>query len=260
MDSGRHAIVRPYERLPLQNWFRHDEAPSSRRQFLARCGMGVRRARSGQPALRGSARRRSTRGGQSQSRRISRPRPSTSSTSSPQGAPSHVDTWDPKPALTKLNGQTLPGLNGVAMASPFKFAKYGKSGIEVSEVFSAIAKHVDDLAVIRSMQTDIPAHDVAHGVHEHRLAAHRSSRASARGCSTDSAARTRTCPASSRCGPTADAAGRRAELGLGVSAGRPAGDEHQHVDAHGRGDDPEHPQRVFQPRRSSGASSIWCRS
>jgi hypothetical protein len=78
-----------------------------------------------------------------------------------QGAPSQVDTWDPKPELTRLNDQSLPGLNGVAMASPFKFAKYGKSGIEVSEVFSAIAKHVDDLAVIRSMYTDIPAHDVA---------------------------------------------------------------------------------------------------
>jgi len=78
-----------------------------------------------------------------------------------QGAPSQVDTWDPKPELTRFNDQSLPGLNGVAMASPFKFARYGKSGIEVSEVFSAIAKHVDDLTVIRSMQTDIPAHDVA---------------------------------------------------------------------------------------------------
>ena len=72
-----------------------------------------------------------------------------------------MDTWDPKPELTKANGKSLPGENGVAMASPFKFSRYGQSGIEVSEVFSAIAKHVDDLAVIRSMQTDIPAHDVA---------------------------------------------------------------------------------------------------
>src|SRR4026209_1684330 len=78
-----------------------------------------------------------------------------------QGAPSQVDTWDPKPELTRQNDKSLPGLNGVAMASPFKFQKYGKSGIEVSEVFSAIAQHVDDLAVIRSMYTDIPAHDVA---------------------------------------------------------------------------------------------------
>ena len=78
-----------------------------------------------------------------------------------QGAPSQVDTWDPKPELARLNDQPLPGLNGVAMGSPFTFAKHGQSGIEVSEVFSAIAAHVDDLAVIRSMQTDIPAHDIA---------------------------------------------------------------------------------------------------
>jgi hypothetical protein len=77
------------------------------------------------------------------------------------GAPSQVDTWDPKPALTARQGQALPGLSGVAMGSPFKFAKYGQSGIEVSEVFPAIARHVDELAVIRSMQTDVPAHDLA---------------------------------------------------------------------------------------------------
>jgi len=78
-----------------------------------------------------------------------------------QGAPSHIDTWDPKPVLAKYADQSLPGLNGVAMPSPFKFTKYGKSGIEVSEVFSALGGHVDDMAVIRSMYTDIPAHDVA---------------------------------------------------------------------------------------------------
>jgi uncharacterized protein (DUF1501 family) len=77
------------------------------------------------------------------------------------GAPSQVDTWDPKPDLTKLDGKALPGETGVAMGSPFKFARYGQSGIEVSEVFSGIAKHVDELAIIRSMQTDIPAHDIA---------------------------------------------------------------------------------------------------
>jgi uncharacterized protein (DUF1501 family) len=77
------------------------------------------------------------------------------------GAPSQVDTWDPKPELTKLDGKALPGETGVAMGSPFKFARYGQSGIEVSEVFSGIAKHVDELAIIRSMQTDIPAHDIA---------------------------------------------------------------------------------------------------
>jgi hypothetical protein len=47
------------------------------------------------------------------------------------------------------------------MPSPFKFRKCGKSGIEVSEVFAALGDHVDDMALIRSMYTDIPAHDVA---------------------------------------------------------------------------------------------------
>ena len=77
-----------------------------------------------------------------------------------QGAPSHVDTWDPKPALSALDGKTLPG-GGVAMGSPFKFTAMGRSGLEVSEVFAKTGAHADDLAVIRSMWTDIPAHDVA---------------------------------------------------------------------------------------------------
>ena len=77
------------------------------------------------------------------------------------GAPSQVDTWDPKPELIRLNGQPLPGERGVAMGSKFKFAKQGQSGIEVSEVFPSLAKHVDNLAVIRSMQTEVPAHDLA---------------------------------------------------------------------------------------------------
>ncbi len=77
-----------------------------------------------------------------------------------QGAPSHVDTWDPKPMLTKMNNKTLAD-GGVAMGSPFKFSRYGKSGLEVSELFSRTAAHADDLAVVRSMWTDIPAHDVA---------------------------------------------------------------------------------------------------
>jgi hypothetical protein len=78
-----------------------------------------------------------------------------------QGAPSHVDTWDPKPDLAKFDGKSIPGSDGVAMASPFKFSKRGKSGIEVSEVFPKFGDLVDDLAIIRSMYTDIPAHEVA---------------------------------------------------------------------------------------------------
>ena len=78
-----------------------------------------------------------------------------------QGAPSQVDTWDPKPALARQNGKSIGEAKGVAYASPFKFSKHGQAGIEVSEVFSKLAAHVDDMAIIRSCYTDIPAHDIA---------------------------------------------------------------------------------------------------
>ncbi|QOV92504.1 DUF1501 domain-containing protein [Humisphaera borealis] len=77
------------------------------------------------------------------------------------GAPSHVDTWDPKPALAQYAEKTLPGLAGVALPSPYKFSKRGQSGIEVSEVFPKLGLHVDDMTVIRSLWTDAPAHELA---------------------------------------------------------------------------------------------------
>ena len=77
------------------------------------------------------------------------------------GGPSHVDTWDPKPSLTKYADQTLPGLNGLAYASPFQFKKMGKSGVEVSEIFPHLGDCIDDMCVIRSMWTDVPAHEPA---------------------------------------------------------------------------------------------------
>lgn len=77
-----------------------------------------------------------------------------------QGAPSHVDTWDPKPTLARMNGKSITG-GDIALGSPFSFSKYGQSGLEVSEVFAKTAAHADDLAVVRSMWTDIPAHEVA---------------------------------------------------------------------------------------------------
>lgn len=82
------------------------------------------------------------------------------------GGPSHVDTFDPKPELTKRHGQELPMPNlrterktGAALGSPFKFQKYGESGIEVSEIFQHTARHVDRMAVIRSMQANVPNHE-----------------------------------------------------------------------------------------------------
>ena len=82
------------------------------------------------------------------------------------GGPSQVDTFDPKPALAKYAGKTLPTTNlrterrtGAAFPSPFKFQKYGQSGLEVSELFANTAKHVDDICVIRSMHADVPNHE-----------------------------------------------------------------------------------------------------
>ena len=82
------------------------------------------------------------------------------------GGPSHVDTFDPKPTLEKYNGKPLPFENfrterktGAAFASPFKFQKYGQSGIEVSELFEHVGGCIDDIAVIRSMQANLPNHE-----------------------------------------------------------------------------------------------------
>ena len=81
------------------------------------------------------------------------------------GGPSHVDTFDPKPALDKWHGKEIPlqlkteRKTGAAFRSPFKFSKYGRSGIEVSELFKNVAQSIDDIAVIRSMHADVPNHE-----------------------------------------------------------------------------------------------------
>ena len=81
------------------------------------------------------------------------------------GGPSHVDTFDPKPALDKHHGKTLPyelrteRRTGTAFRSPYQFQKYGKSGLEVSELFAKTAESIDDICVIRSMHADVPNHE-----------------------------------------------------------------------------------------------------
>lgn len=78
------------------------------------------------------------------------------------GGPSQVDTFDPKPQLTKRNGEDSPklylGQQRKLLASPWKFCKHGKCGLEVSELFPHTANCVDDLCVIRSMVSDDPNH------------------------------------------------------------------------------------------------------
>lgn len=83
------------------------------------------------------------------------------------GGVSHVDTWDPKPELARLDGQTLPpsfakGLKtsridftkALMRGSPWKFKRHGQSGIEVSELFPHMVRHIDRMALIRSCHGD----------------------------------------------------------------------------------------------------------
>jgi hypothetical protein len=84
------------------------------------------------------------------------------------GGPSHIDTFDPKPALHRYAGQPVPESyqnkrltrrDGKMLPSPFPHRPYGKSGIEVSDLFPRTAAMIDDLCVIRSMHTDTPSHE-----------------------------------------------------------------------------------------------------
>ena len=81
------------------------------------------------------------------------------------GGPSQVDTFDPKPELTKRHGKELPldlkteRRTGAAYRSPYTFARHGESGLEVSEIFPHVAEHADELCVIRSMHADVPNHE-----------------------------------------------------------------------------------------------------
>lgn len=83
------------------------------------------------------------------------------------GGPSQVDTFDPKPMLAKYDGQPLPDnkpnprterKTGNLMRSPFEFRRHGESGLEVSEIFSRVAEHIDNICLVRSMHTDTPNH------------------------------------------------------------------------------------------------------
>lgn len=83
------------------------------------------------------------------------------------GAPSQVDTFDPKPMLSKLNGTPYKGKLAVGsngrpigylMGSPFEFKPRGQSGLPISDLFPHTSRFADDLCVIRSMYTDTAAH------------------------------------------------------------------------------------------------------
>jgi hypothetical protein len=83
-----------------------------------------------------------------------------------KGGPSHVDTFDPKPLLDRDHGKPLPfdlprvtfAKQGSLLKSPWKFQRYGESGLPVSELFPNVAQHVDDLCILRSVHGTNPAH------------------------------------------------------------------------------------------------------
>lgn len=84
------------------------------------------------------------------------------------GGPSHMDLLDPKPALTKYDGKQPPAevmddekRTTYLLGSPFKFAPHGQSGLEFSDALPNIAKHADDIAVIRSMYSEHRNHEQA---------------------------------------------------------------------------------------------------
>ena len=99
------------------------------------------------------------------------------------GGPSHIDLFDPKPALKKHAGQRPDSVNlptqrttGGLYPSPFTFAKHGQAGIEMSELLPNLAKIADDLCVVRSMYTFNPTHTPARSLfHTGNIAATRPS-------------------------------------------------------------------------------------
>ena len=83
-----------------------------------------------------------------------------------KGGPSHVDTFDPKPMLDRDHGKPLPfalprvtfAAQGNLLRSPWKFRNHGQSGLPVSELFPHVAKHVDQMCILRSVHGTNPAH------------------------------------------------------------------------------------------------------
>ena len=82
------------------------------------------------------------------------------------GGVSHIDTFDPKPTLSKFAGQPMPvkvertqfNNNGNIFPSPFEFKRYGQSGIPISSIFPRTAEMIDEIAVIRSMTSKVNEH------------------------------------------------------------------------------------------------------
>ncbi len=146
-----------------------DHLAFTRRDFLKNCGMGM--AGLGLGAILNNALSTNSLAAELTSSMAPKPSPLPAKAKHVihiflNGGPSHVDTFDPKPALATYAGKALPMANlpterktGAAFPSPFKFKKYGKSGIEVSELFPHVGECIDDITVIRSAHADVPNHE-----------------------------------------------------------------------------------------------------
>ncbi|MES2708206.1 MAG: DUF1501 domain-containing protein [Verrucomicrobiota bacterium] len=157
MNPSPEFLAQHFTRFPSGN------AAPTRRQFLQRTGMGL-----GMLGLAGLLKPFSAGAADTLSGTLKGAQPMQFAPKAKhvihiflEGAPSHLDTWDPKPELKRIDGQSLPSGGGLAFGSPFDFIKQGQSGIEVSSVLPELGKMVDDMTVIRSLWTDIPAHEPA---------------------------------------------------------------------------------------------------
>src|SRR5258705_13110704 len=77
-----------------------------------------------------------------------------------EGAMSQMDTFEYKPQLQKDGGKVAPG-GATLTASKFRFARHGKTGTWVSELFPHVARHVDKFCFLPGLHTDTPAHPQA---------------------------------------------------------------------------------------------------
>jgi hypothetical protein len=152
------------------NTLPHHELPASRRDFLARAGSGLGLV--ALAALMDDEASAAAPPAQASKNPLATRPPHFPPTARSviwlfmDGGPSHIDTFDPKPALGKLHGQPLPGTfrrpvtamgrtaHTPLLGSKRKFAQHGQSGLWVSDWYPELAKCVDDLAVIRSCHAD----------------------------------------------------------------------------------------------------------
>lgn len=152
-------------------YYRHEDSGSiTRRWFLQECGVGL--GKMALASLLGQSLVRSGRAAVAASDAMA-PHPAHFAGKAKQvihlfmaGAPSQLDTFDPKPELAKLEGKPLPpsviGNQRYAFIRPdaavlgpqFRFGRHGRSGTEVSEVMPHLAEVVDDICLIRSVHTD----------------------------------------------------------------------------------------------------------